>query len=576
MADRKHFLRPALCAGLAFLMSATAALSAAAQDSSYNDDIPVQEARLFGDFLKGEYADEIADAKASAQYLSRAYALDPENTELGVMAIRSALESGDYLLARTIATEVNAKDESNVTARVVLAARDMGDDRYRKASKFLKPAGLSTADEVLLEMLRGWNLYGQGKSKEAIEQFSSIKSGVYFDYLSQIQIAIIHAKRGEHERALVLINEVEAAGIAPVMTVMAKAGIYSENGDDDQALEILEKFSSDRGNIDTGPVDFAIKRLKSGKSMKLDQSAAEYASAMAVEPVGFYFAPNNGFDVGQFYLNIALILDPQNDYAKVWLGNLMEREGRDFDAEQTYRSIDETSEWAVFAGLSLSNLLFRDEQNDAALDVLKDLEKRYDADSLLSALALGYLIREEFDQALPLYQRISGAMSEEELKQNPEPLYFVAVSLHELDRWEEAEPIFLRVIELKPDYSEALNYLGYSWVDRGENLNRGFEMIRKAVELEPESGAIIDSLGWAHYKLGEYDEALIHLEDAAAKEPGSATIIDHLGDVYWKLGRFREAGYQWERALTLEPTEEERANIEQKLQVGLTAETEVK
>ena len=99
-------------------------------------------------------------------------------------------------------------------------------------------------------------------------------------------------------------------------------------------------------------------------------------------------------------------------------------------------------------------------------------------------------------------------------------------------------------------------------------------MIRKAVDLEPQSGAIIDSLGWAHYKLGQYEAAKVQLEKAVELSPSSSTIVDHLGDVYWKLGRYREAGYQWERALIYDPTDEERDTIEAKLKSGLSgAET---
>jgi tetratricopeptide (TPR) repeat protein len=138
-------------------------------------------------------------------------------------------------------------------------------------------------------------------------------------------------------------------------------------------------------------------------------------------------------------------------------------------------------------------------------------------------------------------------------------------------QWDKAVADFRRVLEIDPENPDALNYLGYTWVDRGENLTEAFEMIRKAVRLEPESGAITDSLGWAHYKLGQYDEAKIHLEKAVVLTPASATIVDHLGDVYWKLGRFREAGYQWERALDFDPTDEEEIAIRRKLEGGLDA-----
>ena len=162
-------------------------------------------------------------------------------------------------------------------------------------------------------------------------------------------------------------------------------------------------------------------------------------------------------------------------------------------------------------------------------------------------------------------------MSEEEIKEDTQPLYFRAISYEREKQWDKAEADFKRILEIEPDNADALNYLGYTWVDRGEHLTEAFGMINKALKLEPNSGAITDSLGWAHYKLGEYGKAKVQLEDAVALAPSSATIIDHLGDVYWKLGRFREAGYQWERALEFDPTDEERAAIRTKLKGGLEA-----
>ena len=90
-------------------------------------------------------------------------------------------------------------------------------------------------------------------------------------------------------------------------------------------------------------------------------------------------------------------------------------------------------------------------------------------------------------------------------------------------------------------------------------------MIQKAVELSPNNGAIIDSLGWAYYKLGDLKKAKLHLEVAVEMSPTSATIIDHLGDVYWVTERKKEAMYQWERALNYNPTTKEKNYIVEKL-----------
>ena len=135
----------------------------------------------------------------------------------------------------------------------------------------------------------------------------------------------------------------------------------------------------------------------------------------------------------------------------------------------------------------------------------------------------------------------------------------------------EAETDFLYALELEPEQPFVLNYLGYSWVDMGMNLDRAKAMLYRAVELRPDDGFIVDSLGWVHFRLGEYEDAVEQLERAVELEPGDPVINEHLGDAYWRVGREREARFQWRRALTLEPEEDTVADIEKKLARGCRA-----
>src|SRR5690606_31180276 len=117
----------------------------------------------------------------------------------------------------------------------------------------------------------------------------------------------------------------------------------------------------------------------------------------------------------------------------------------------------------------------------------------------------------------------------------------------------------------QPDNAEVLNYLGYMWVDSGQRVHQGAEMIARAVAADPESGHIQDSLGWAQYRQGHYEAAVETLELAVSLEPANAVINDHLGDAYWRVGRRREAEFQWSRALTLAPEDDLREQVEIKL-----------
>ena len=137
--------------------------------------------------------------------------------------------------------------------------------------------------------------------------------------------------------------------------------------------------------------------------------------------------------------------------------------------------------------------------------------------------------------------------------------------------WTGAEADFKTALELYPDQPSVLNYLGYSYIDRNENLDDALKMIEKAAAERPDDGAIIDSLGWGLYRLGRYDEAVAQMEQAVELMPVDAVVNDHLGDVYWAVGRTREAEFQWRRALSFaeDSMDADPDRIRRKLAVGL-------
>jgi len=144
-------------------------------------------------------------------------------------------------------------------------------------------------------------------------------------------------------------------------------------------------------------------------------------------------------------------------------------------------------------------------------------------------------------------------------------LYMRGVSLERSGDWPAAEKDLTQALAQQPDEPELLNYLGYSWIDRGERLSEALDMVRRASEADPHSGAMVDSLGWAYYRLGDYPKAVQKLEEAVELDAGDPEINNHLGDAYWKVGRRDEAVFQWRRVLTLQPDATIKADVERKL-----------
>ena len=151
--------------------------------------------------------------------------------------------------------------------------------------------------------------------------------------------------------------------------------------------------------------------------------------------------------------------------------------------------------------------------------------------------------------------------------------YFRGIAYERTKQWPKAEADFKKALELIPEAlgrEKALvyNYLGYSWVDNGLNLNEAFDMLKKAVELRPRDGYIVDSLGWAYFKLGNHEAAVRELERAIELKPFDPVINDHLGDAYWKIGRKLEATFQWNHARDLNPEPEDLPKILKKIEAG--------
>jgi Flp pilus assembly protein TadD len=153
------------------------------------------------------------------------------------------------------------------------------------------------------------------------------------------------------------------------------------------------------------------------------------------------------------------------------------------------------------------------------------------------------------------------------------PLYYArAVAEQESNDWNAAEADLKLAIKLSPDQPQTLNFLGYSWVDQRRNISQAVVMLEKASTLAPEDGYIVDSVGWAYYRLGRYKDAVKTLERAIRIVPGDPTINDHLGDAYWKVGRRLDARFQWNHAHAFGAEDKEKAKIEKKLKVGLTGD----
>lgn len=226
------------------------------------------------------------------------------------------------------------------------------------------------------------------------------------------------------------------------------------------------------------------------------------------------------------------------------------------------------------AELGRAEALRRSGREDAAIEVLRQLSESHGHLPLVH-VTLGDTLRgmERFDEAIGPYNKAV------DLIDTPEEqhwiIYFArGISYERTGQWEKAEADFRKALELRPEQPQVLNYLGYSFLEMQTNYDEALDLIERAVALRPDSGYIIDSLGWGLYRLGRYDEAVGHMEKAVERMPIDPVVNDHLGDVYWAVGRKREAEFQWQRALSFTNAETNTGDVDpdrirRKLEIGL-------
>ena len=234
-------------------------------------------------------------------------------------------------------------------------------------------------------------------------------------------------------------------------------------------------------------------------------------------------------------------------------------------ANKYYSKITNSSPFYWHARLRKARNLEILGKNNESMDLLQKMSKeklnRYDSLKLLGDILKNY---EKYKDSIETYNEAVSRIKEIK-KHHWDLLYSRGMAYERSDQWEMAEKDFLKVLDLVPDQPEVLNYLGYSWIVKGLNLNEAKDLIIKAVKLRPMDPYIVDSLGWAYYKLGEYTKAVQELERAVSLKPTDPIINDHLGDAYNKSQRKLEAVYQWKKALYFNPDDELKKEIELKL-----------
>ncbi|WP_108395641.1 tetratricopeptide repeat protein [Devosia submarina] len=569
--------RPAL----AVLLLATTALPSAfaapsvqtAQSDPFAgfDLMPMVRASPTGSFMAGQQALKDLRTDEAARYFFQAAQSEWENPLLVERAFIAFAADGQIGQAASTARHLLELDGNNELAELIVATEALKERRYNAAERMLNALGQDSFTGITATILRAWALVGDNRKREADAVLDELGQTGLEDFLV-FHRALMAETAGDIDEAVVLAGQAydNEPYVARVVEVYAR--ILANAGRFDEAREIIAQFE---GQGLTHPIVSNVKRqVEAGQRPGVFATNVQVGAAEMFHGIGVALARDGSRDLSLVFLRMGLYLDPAADVITLALGQLLDAADQHEAANRIYEAVPANSAMKSTAVVRIATNLDNLGDREEALRRLNNIVATR-PDDLDAVSVLGDLLRtdEQYAAAAEAYTKaleITGGNNPPDWR-----FYYVRGIAYERNKeWPKAEADFLKALELNPDQPAVLNYLGYSWIDKDMHLEEALGMIEKAVAAAPQDGYIVDSLGWAFYKLGRIDEAVKTLEQAVLMLPTDPEINDHLGDAYWKAGRQLEARFQWNIASSVDTVGTVKERAAPKLAEGLTQENE--
>jgi tetratricopeptide (TPR) repeat protein len=521
-----------------------------------------------GAYLAARVAAAENDYRQALGWYDRALNRDPSNRLLLEGSVVAAIALGDFDTATKSARRLLQGGAVNQAAFIALLADQAAREDY--AALLADAAAGRSIGSLIDQLVVGWSELGAGRMSEALEAFDALAAQPGVQAFGLYHKALALASVGDFEGADEILSGREAGSISVMRRgVIAHVQILSQLERNPDALALLERSFGAEPDIE---IDALRVRLTAGEALPFTtvrnarDGLAEVFFTLATALNG---EADNGYTL--LYTRVAAHLRPDHTEAVLMTAALLDAQGQPALAAEVYALIPPENPAYHVAEIGRADTLRAGGKTDAAIEVLQSLTRSH-GQIMAVHIALGDALRREerYAEAVTAYDAALALLPQPE--QRHWGLFYARAISHERSQnWDKAEADFRKALELDPDQPQVLNYLGYSFVDRGVNLPEALGMIERAVAAQPDAGYIIDSLAWAYFRLGRYADAVEPMEKASLLEPVDPIVTDHLGDVYWSVGRTLEAQFQWRRALSFDPEEKDAIRIRRKLEVGLDA-----
>ncbi len=522
-------------------------------------------------YLMGRIAQNAGAWDVASENLGAVLKQDPGNTALLRRTFLLSLGEGKEEEALILARRQVSGDpgSGSFVAHALLVADDLRAGRTQQAAERVAALPTDGMSPYIGPLLSSWIAVAEKDYDRATKLLDPLSTHEGFKSIRTQQLALIEDMRGNRDAAFQYYAEAAKLGM-PLRLTLLIGNFQERSGAADAARKLYRQYLD--ANPDSMVVEDALNRLEKGgtpaplvgnAAAGLGEALFELASALHQEGAA---------EMALLYGRVSLHLDPGQPLAHLLVGDILMTRDRDGTALAEFRATAGGPGMLWMARLRQVDAL-RQLDRDAEAEALlrKMAAERPDRTDALLRLGDMHRIAKRTDEALAAYDQALARVKEPRAR-DWMMYYARSMVLDAKGDWLGAEAGLKKALELQPDQPSVLNYLGYSWIDRGQLLEEGKSMIEKALSLRPHDGFFTDSLGWALFKLGKSEQAVETLEKALELEPNDPSINDHLGDAYWAVGRKAEARFQWSRAAHQAGKDDGlRRSAEAKLKNGMMA-----
>lgn len=526
-----------------------------------------------GAYLAGRFAHARGDTRAAAEYYSVAARHDPDNIDIQSRSFALLLAEGRLDEAGLIAQRLLVIDDDSPLPILVMGVQEARAGRFDLAEKRFAALPAKGINGFLGPLLTAWTRAGRGRFDDGLATLAPRADTAGFAPIWEYHAGLLGDMAGRPDVAEAHFKAA-LANQTSVRTVEAAGNWYQRARRLDEARALYGRYHTEHG--DRSLLD-GRRQLAAGSAVPRVVETATDGLAEALFDTASLVRQGNAQELSLVFSRLALSLRADFPLAQLLLADSMAAQGRLEDANALYRAMNRSSQPGTFARLKLAVNLDEMKQTDAAIAELRALAAEW-PQSYEALVTLGDVLRrhKRYGEAAEAYGDALARAGGSKEPRNWSLFYARGIAYERARQWSKAEPDMLEALRLQPDQPDVLNYLGYTWVDQGLNVEKGRKLIERAVELRPNDGAIVDSLGWALYRMGEFQAAVKYLERASELKPEDPTINEHLGDAFWQVGRDAEARYQWQRALGLDPEPEQIEPLKAKVSTGRLPATPVK